>query len=1081
MKKSCLVLAALTILFAIAPGVWGLPEPAGQEEEAPSASTDSKDIFKNLKFRNIGPAVAGGRVASVVGVQGNPSVYYAGAAGGGVFKSTDGGLSWKPIFERESTSSIGAIALAPQNSDWVWVGTGESKIRNDVIDGRGVYFSPDGGQSWKLMGLANVGQIAGILVDPTDPNTVFVGALGHAWGPNPDRGVYRTKDGGKTWSKVLFVDDQTGVADMAMPPNNPKVLFAAMWHARRFPWTLEDGGETSGIYRSTDGGDTWKKLTEGLPKGPYGRSGLAIAPSNPQHIYAVIAAKTGMLWQTLDLGDHWTDVNGSHALDVRPFYFSRLVVSPADENKVYFLSFNLLESDEGGKTFHPADRGVHSDHHALWIDPKNPERMIQGNDGGVFLTADGGKNWRFMNTLPVGQFYQVAADSHEPYNLCGGLQDNSAWCGPSSDLAGRSVTGRNWHTVVGGDGEYSVPAPSDPDIIYSDSQDGSIVRLDQKTHLSKFIRPYLGSPEEEKPADLKYRFNWTSPIAVSLTEANEVYLGANVLFKSTDGGKTWTPISPDLTRNDKTKQEIAGGPVQHDISSAEDYDTIMCITLAPSNPNVIWVGSDDGLVHVTRDGGKNWTNVTAHIPGAPEWARVYQIGVSPTDAGTAYLAYDAHMLDDRRPHVYKTSDYGHSWTPITEGLPNDFTARVVREDPNKPGLLILGTDRGLYYSGDAGGHWQELKANFPTVPVYDLMFAKKQHDLVVATHGRGLFVLDDIRPLEEMDAKIPASDFHLFSAAPGTQFHHWGGFGGGGAEYSAPNAPEGVLIDYYLKSKIETPKAPQEGGPRRTPVKIVITDSKNNPVATVYGPSEAGVNRYVWGMRYDGPTQLNFERPPQSEFLEFFGGNNGPRVLTGTYHIAVTVKGETQETTAEVHYDPNLKIPESEFEAQTREALVMRNQVNALNETLNRLDGMQKQITAFQRTVEGGSEDNKSRYGALLSQARLLGEKLKNLKDEIYGSKVQHDVAEDDIHELADFHGKLEGMARRLGFAYGEAPTPLEKERIEELEKQLTDYLKKYNDLIQSDVAAYNKAAFAVGAPTLFAGEPIAVKPPALP
>src|SRR6266567_2080617 len=793
MKKSSMVLAALVTLFAIAPGASGLPAPAGQEEEAPSASADSKDVFKNLKFRNIGPAVAGGRVASVVGVPGNPSVYYAGAAGGGVFKSTDGGLSWKAIFEHESTSSIGAIALAPQNPDWVWVGTGESKIRNDVIDGRGVYFSPDGGQSWKLMGLANVGQIAGILVDPTDPNTVFVGALGHTWGPNPDRGVFRT----------------------------------------------------------TDGGNTWKKLTEGLPKGPYGRIGLAIASSNPLHIYAVIAAKTGMLWQTLDLGDHWTEVNSSHALDVRPCYFSRLVVSPADENKVYFLSFNLVESDDGGKTFHPADRGVHSDHHTLWIDPKNPERMIQGNDGGVFLTADGGKNWRFMNTLPVGQFYQVAADSHEPYNLCGGLQDNSAWCGPSSDLAGRSVTGRNWHTVVGGDGEYSVPAPSDPDIIYSDSQDGSIVRLDQKTHLSKFIRPYLGSPEEEKPADLKYRFNWTSPIAVSLTDANEVYLGGNVLFKSTDGGKTWTPISPDLTRNDKTKQEIAGGPVQHDISSAEDYGNIMCITLAPSDPNVIWVGSDDGLVHLTRDGGKNWTNVTAHIPGAPEWARVYQIGVSPTDAGTAYLAYDAHMLDDRRPYVYKTSDYGHSWTPITEGLPNDFTARVVREDPNKPGLLVLGTDRGLYYSSDASGHWQALKANFPTVPVYDLMFAKKQHDLVVATHGRGLFVLDDIRPLEEMDAKIPASDFHLFSAAPGIQFHHWGGFGGGGAEYSAPNAPEGALIDYYLKSKIETPKAPPEGGPRRTPVKIVITDSRNNPVATVYGPSEAGVNRYVWGMRYD--------------------------------------------------------------------------------------------------------------------------------------------------------------------------------------------------------------------------------------
>lgn len=1075
MKKSSVILAGLMILFSIA------LQARAQEEESVPTDANNTDIFKNLKFRNVGPAVAGGRVAAVVGVAGNSNIYYAGAAGGGVFKTMDGGLSWKPIFEHESTSSIGALALAPQNPDWIWVGTGESKIRNDVIDGRGVYFSPDGGQSWKFMGLADVGQIAGILVDPTDANTVFVGALGHAWAPNADRGVYRTRDGGKTWTKVLFVDNQTGVSDMAMPLNNPKVIFAGMWHARRFPWTLEDGGESSGIYRSTDGGDTWKKLTEGLPKGPLGRIAVAIAPSNPSHVYALIAAKTGMLWQSLDSGDHWTEVNSSHALDVRPFYFSRFVVSPVTDTKLYFLSFNLMESDDGGKTFHPADRGVHSDHHALWIDPKNPDRMIQGNDGGVSITADGAKHWRFLNTLPIGQFYQVAADSKEPYNLCGGLQDNSAWCGPSSDLAGRSVTGRNWHTVVGGDGEYSVPAPSDPDIIYSDSQDGSIVRLDMKTHVSRNIRPYLGSPEEMKPAELKYRFNWTAPLAVSATDAKEVYLGANVLFKTTDGGKSWTVISPDLTRNDKSKQDIAGGPVQHDISSAEDYDTIMCITLAPSDPKVIWVGSDDGLVHVTRDGGANWTNVTEHIPGAPEWARVYQIGVSPFDAGTAYLAYDAHELDDRRPYVYKTSDYGKSWTSITEGLPADFTARVVREDPNRKGLLVLGTDRGLYYSSDAGGHWQELKANFPTVPVYDLKFAQKEHDLIVATHGRGLFVLDNIRPLEEMDAKIPSSDFHLFSAGPGTQFHHWGGFGGGGADYSAPNAPEGVMIDYFLKSKIEAPKGPPEGGPRRTPVKIVITDSKNNPVATVYGPSEAGVNRYIWQMRYDGPTRLDFERPPQSEFAEFFGGNNGPRVLAGTVYIAVTVKGQTQETAAEVRYDPNLNIPASEFEAQTREALVMQNEVNAMNTMLNRLDGMQKQLTGFRRTAQGESGDEKTKYADILKQGRPLEEKLKNLKDGMYGSKVQREVAEDDIHELADFHGQFSGMARRLGFAYGEAPTPLETERIGELENQLNDYLKKYNDLIQTDVAAYNKAAFEVGAPTLFSGDPIAVKKPVLP
>ena len=485
------------------------------------------------------------------------------------------------------------------------------------------------------------GQVSRVVVDPANPDVAFVGATGHAWGPNSERGVFKTTDGGKTWRKVLFVNDSTGVADLVIQPGNPKLLFAAMWEFRRYPWTLVDGGPNSGIYRSTDGGETWQKLTKGLPKGPLGRIALAIAPTNPNHVYALVAAKRGMLWQSTDLGDTWTEVSDSHAYDIRPFYFSRLVVSPENENKVYFLSLNLVESDDGGKTSHTADRGVHSDHHSLWIDPQHPERMIQGNDG-VCVTTDGGKSWRFLNNLPIEQFYMVPASSEMPYSLCGGLQDNSAWCGLSSNLGGRGVSGADWYTVTGGDGEYAAFAPSDPNIIYVDSQNGSISRLDRRTHISRSIRPYLPGVEEMKTADLKYRFNWTSPIAVSETNPDEVYLGGNVVFNTTDGGKTWAPISPDLTRNDKSKQDVAGGPVQHDISGAETYNTILCITLAPTDPKVIWVGTDDGLVHVTRDSGQNWTNVS--VKGAPEWARVYQIGVSPFEAGTAYRAYDAHRI-----------------------------------------------------------------------------------------------------------------------------------------------------------------------------------------------------------------------------------------------------------------------------------------------------------------------------------------------------------------------------------------------------------------------------------------------------
>src|SRR6185437_14530336 len=604
--------------------------------------------------------------------------------------------------------------------------------------------------------------------------------------------------------------------------------------------------------------------------------------------------------------------------------------------------FNMMESTDGGKTAFVADRGVHSDHHTLWVDPKNAGRMILGTDGGAYLSTDGAKTWRFLDGMPIEQFYMVSASNTEPYSVCGGLQDNSSWCGPSSDLSRRGVANAAWYTVVGGDGEYAVFAPSDPNIIYTDSQDGSIERLDLKTHISRSIQPYLEGVEAVKPADLKYRFNWTSPIAVSPTNADEVYIGANVLFKSTDGGRNWTAISGDLTRNDKSKQEISGGPVQHDISGAETYDTIMCITLAPTDPKVIWVGSDDGMVHVTRDGGKTWTDVTAHIAGAPEWARVYQIGVSPFDAGTAYLTYDAHMLDNRHVYVYRTSDYGATWQKITEGLPDDSPAHVVREDPNQKGFLVLGTDTGLYYSMDRGDHWQELKSNFPTVPVFDLKFVKSTHDLAVATHGRGIFVLDNIRAVEEMTPAIQSSAFHLFEAAPGVLFHHWRSGEGGATGYSAPNAPEGVELEYYLQSELK-PSGEQRRN-REGPVKIVFSDEKGNVVSTEYGPSDAGVNRFVWGGRYEGGVTLRSEAPrqpsPNAESGRRFRG--GPAVPPGTYKVAVTVNRQTQTQSVTLLPDPNLHVDPAVFVAQTKIALQSRNETSAMNEMLNRINDIEK-------------------------------------------------------------------------------------------------------------------------------------------
>src|SRR6266699_5288100 len=636
-------LCSLLLSFALDPSAAAQGRGRVKQKQPTEVSlVGGADSLNNLKFRNLGPSVAGGRVAAVVGVPGDRNLYYVGPAAGGVWKTIDGGDSWEAVFKDQPTSSIGAVALAPSNPNVVWVGTGEGNPRNDVVDGRGVFMSPDAGKSWQFMGLGDVGQISRIVIDPANPDVVFVAALGHVWAPNADRGVFRTADGGKTWQKVLFVNDTTGAADLVMVPGNPRVLFAGVWQFVRYPWELVSGGAGSGIYRSRDGGLTWERLTEGLPAGPLGRIALAVGPANPSHVYALLETKEGMLWDSKDLGDHWTKVSDFHGLSARPFYFSLVHVSPADDRKLFFSSYLLLRSDDGGKTTTPIDRGVHVDHHALWIDPQNPDRMIQGNDGGAYVTESGAKNWRYLNNLPIEQFYMVAADNNTPYMLCGGLQDNNAWCGPSSSVGGGAgagaggLNGSEWFTVTGGDGEYAVPAPSDSSILYVDSQNGNITRVDLKTGQSRSIRPYLSGVSEMKPADLKHRFNWTSPIAVSPTDASVEYLGGNVVFKTTDGGEHWAAISPDLTRNEKAKQVTSGGPIEYDISGAETYNTILTVNLAPTDANVIWVGTDDGLVQLTRDGGKTWTNVAGHFPGlgagaGPE-GRVYQIGISPFDA-----------------------------------------------------------------------------------------------------------------------------------------------------------------------------------------------------------------------------------------------------------------------------------------------------------------------------------------------------------------------------------------------------------------------------------------------------------------
>ena len=1070
--------AALLAVSCVAPVV--LARGAGTQPPAERP----KDVFEQLKFRNLGPAIAGGRVTAVAGVPGNPQVYYVGAAAGGVFATTDGGLNWKPVFNHASTSSIGAIAIAPSNPNLVWVGTGEANIRNDVIPGAGVYLSTDGGQTWRSMGLKSVGQIGRIVIDPHDPDHVAVAALGQEWAPNPDRGVFVTTDGGKSWRKSLYVDDHTGAIDVAMQPGNGQVLFAATWQADRRPWTLHDGGPGSGVWRSTDGGETWKRLREGLPTGAIGRIGLAIAPSDPDRVYAVLEASVGKgsLFATDDLGDHWHQVSDNHAYNVRGFYFTTLEVAPDNPDRIYFLGFQLAQSDDGGKTAHVIDEAVHVDHHAMWIDPTDPRRMIQGNDGGAYLSQDAGKSWRFLDGLPIEQTYMVAADGDTPYNLCTGLQDNSGWCGPSSSLADSVVSGQDWYVVVGGDGEYTVPAPSDSNVIYADAEDGAITRFDRKSKQSLFIMPYLHGPgfvNDVPTSEQKIRFNWTPPIAVDPRDANTVYIGGNVLLQSSDGGLNWKTISPDLTRNDKSKQQNSGGPIHYDLSGAETYDTILSIQVAQSDPSVIWVGSDDGLVSVTRDGGSTWSKVTP--PRAPAWARVYQIDVSPSDPGKAYVAIDAHELGDNKPYAYATSDYGHHWQALGGGLPADASVMVVRADSDDPDVLVAGTMRGVWISRDGGQRWKQLKSNLPTMPVFDLKFVRG--DLVLATHGRGLWVLDHFAAVAQLDPDALPKQVALFTPGTGVEYQRWSRGEGAEPSFVTPNSPDGVVIDYSLPKTLKADK--EQKAQQQTPVKIEVRDASGELIATRYGQSQYGVNRYVWDMRYDPAATASFETEPLEGKPPAWAQPTGPEVLPGSYSVSVTVAGHTETASARVIADPNQQSARAAQKSSLQLALEARAEVDAVNRMLNRISAMQSQLDDYRKAVataaNGIDADERTlakSQAPLLARGEALGKELGNLKDSVYDPKVQHKVIEDSLHQLTDLHDALEADASALAGLGVQAPTAPLLTIGAELKSKLDAKLAAYNALLSSDVTAYDQAAYAAGAPTLAAGKPITVAAP---
>src|SRR3954470_15043438 len=704
------LVAAVTATFVVS--------VSAQDAPRTDARPESPKEFKALKYRNVGPA-AGGRVSRATGVPGDPLLYYAATASGGVWMSSDGGTTWRSVFDDQPVSSIGSIAVAPSDPNIIYVGSGEANIRGNVAAGNGIYKSSDGGKSWTHVWKQD-GQIGTMTVHPKNADIAFAAVLGHAFGPNAERGVYRTRDGGKTWQQVLKKDNDTGASDVAMDPSNPSTLFAGFWQARRFPWDLQSGGPGSGLYVSRDGGDTWKQLTgHGLPDGIWGKVGVAVAPSDGRRVYALIEAEKGGLFRSDDGGDSWELASGSRALRPRAWYYSPLALHPANPNEVWFPQVPMLKTIDGGRTIEYVKGVQHGDNHDLWFDPIDPRRMIVANDGGVHISRNGGANW-YSPALPIAQFYHVAVDNRRPYWVAGAMQDLGTAQGPSDSLTG-GIHLTDWHDVGGGEAGHVYSDPSDPNIVYAGEYLGIITRYDYRTKESRNVSAWPENPSGHGGEDMKYRFQWTAPITGSPFDPKVVYHGAQVIFRTRDGGQTWEPISPDLTRNDKSKQKWAGGPITGDNTGVETYGTVFAIAESPTREGLIWAGSDDGLVHVTTDNGEHWQNVTSGMSGFPEWATVNMIEPSPFDANTAYVVVDAHRLDNTRPFLYKTTDLGKAWKRLDSALPQNIYLHAVREDPKKRGQLYLATERGVMFSTDDGQAWRPLSLNMPTVAAHDLV------------------------------------------------------------------------------------------------------------------------------------------------------------------------------------------------------------------------------------------------------------------------------------------------------------------------------------------------------------------------
>lgn len=1024
------------LMFGSSLALLGAAPAAAMAADATPVARFDAGAISGLGVRNIGSATMSGRIAALDARAGKDgkTLIYVGAASGGVWKSTDGGTTFKPVFDKQPVQSIGAITIDPSNPGTVWVGTGESWTRNTISIGNGIYKSTDGGDSWTHLGLPESERIVKIIVDPQASDTVYACAPGKMWSDSADRGLYKTTDGGKNWTLVLKGSNlSTGCASISMDPKDSKVLFASLWDYRRKGWTFRSGGESatarsgSGLYRSNDGGATWTEITaaanKGFPSKPFGRIAVAVAPSNPEIVYSFVESTDSALYRSDDGGKTWSTRDKSQMMVWRPFYFANLIVDPINPERVFKPNLSLIMSLDGGKSFANVGGGTHGDHHVVWIDPTNTQHVITGDDGGLWQSYDGGNRWWKQNNLPVSQFYHVSVDDMDPFQVYGGLQDNSSWVGQSGYPGG--ITNSQWENMYGGDGFWMFSDPADPDYLYAEYQGGGIGRVNRHTHEVRNIQPMPGYGE-------KLRWNWNTPIALSPNEKGTIYIGAQFLFRSRDQGQTWDRISPDLTTNNpaRQKQEESGG-ITVDNSAAEAYTTIFSISESKKQAGLIWVGTDDGNVQLTRDDGKTWQNVAANIKGVPANSWINWVQASAFDAGTAYVAIDRHTFGDMAPYIYKTTDFGRSWTALVG--PADAKSlrgyvHVIREDAQKPNLLYAGTEFGLWVSIDGGVHWAQFKANdFPAVAVRDIALQNRDASLVLATHGRGIWIIDDVTPLRALDASILDSDVAFLPTRMIQQrINAQGGWPEGDASFSGPNAPGGADITYFQKSRHLFGK-----------LKIEVLDAEGKVLDTLPASVRRGINHVYWSMRAAPP------RVPKAAQIAF-NSTQGPRVPPGDYTVRMTKNKDVFETTIKVGLDRRVTFTAADRQAQYDAALRVRAIFGDMSALADRINALRAQASAAAGRPEAG-EALRKQLGALDASADAIRKKIVATKE---GGAI---TGEERLREHTDaLYGAI--------MSYDGKPTDYQLARIDALRRELGEIEKEFSALQAGGLAKANAA-----------------------